>query len=141
MITVSDAAATMFPNVKATCVWQVWRSPRLEGELRQEAAVELGPISPDAVGTAYAHPPTAPPSVPPLAPLGALHQDPSRSSLSGWKVAIGPTAQQVVYRVFDMLTQQVIEQIPDDPLLCTNAYLRTSKDTFGELGAHADLMS
>jgi|RhiMetdeSRZDD1v2_1073273.scaffolds.fasta_scaffold1319020_1 hypothetical protein len=57
------------------------------------------------------------------------------------QVVIDPQTREVIYRVIDVRSRQVIRQVPDEALLRVRAYARAlaNGETPSEAQAHADL--
>jgi len=86
--------------------------------VRPTAAPPQGAAANDLPDAPAATPATAPGTIPNSVPQTAAASTGSRTQ----SITIDPQTRDVIYRVVDTRTQQVIQQIPDQALLRNQAY-------------------
>jgi hypothetical protein len=67
-------------------------------------------------------------AVNPVADAGAIRPESSTADYTTHNVTIDSQIREVIYRVIDTRTQQVIRQVPDEVLLRSRAYSKAIED-------------
>jgi hypothetical protein len=67
-------------------------------------------------------------AVNPVAEAGAIRPESSAADYTTHNVTIDSQIREVIYRVIDTRTRQVVKQVPDEVLLRTRAYSKAIED-------------
>jgi hypothetical protein len=80
-------------------------------------------------------------AVNPVADAGAIRPESSPADYTTHNVTIDPQIREVIYRVIDTRTRQVIRQVPDEVLLRSRAYSKAIENGLSPFAAQvqADL--
>ena len=74
-------------------------------------------------------------AVNPVADAGAIRPESSPADYTTHNVTIDPQIREVIYRVIDTRTQQVIRQVPDEVLLRSRAYSKAIENGLSPFAA------